>query len=141
MLARLLPRTHQWAGLSLARRAAGRVDALGRQHLAAPDRVRTLFHLGFEIDEQLCDQVARYRRQEAQAREVLFDRFAIGYPWSLDAFTAYLQRLPAVKIKETAAGRRITTKAKSAVEQVRLLAAALLPLKAQYPLPYFEASD
>jgi hypothetical protein len=141
LLARLLPRTHQWAGLSLARRAAGRVDALGRQHLADPDRVRTLFHLGFEIDEQLCDRVARHRRQEAEAREVLPDRFAIGYPWSLDAFTAYLQQLPQAKTKETAAGRRVATKANSVVEQVRLLAAALLPLKAQYPLPYFEASD
>jgi hypothetical protein len=141
LLARLLPRTNHWAGLSLARRAAGRVDALGRQHLADPDRVRTLFHLGFEVDEQLCDRVARHRRQEADARDVLPDRFAIGYPWSPDAFAAHLQRLPPAKIKETAAGRRITNKAKSTVEQVRLLAAALLPLKAQYPLPYFEASD
>lgn len=141
LLARLLPRTHEWAGLSLARRAAGRVDALGRQHLANPDRVRTLFHLGFEVDEQLCDHVARYRRQQVEAREVLRAHLAIGYPWSLDAFTAHLQRLPPAKTKETAAGRRITNNATSTVEQVRLLAAALLPLKPKYPLPYFEASD
>lgn len=141
LLTRLLPRTHQWAGLSLARRAAGRVDALGRQHLAAPDRARTLFHLGFEVDEQLCDHVARYRRQGAEAREVLRAHLAIGYPWSVDAFAAHLQRLPPAKIKETVSGRRITNKPKSIVEQVRLLAAALLPLKAQYPLPYFEAID
>ena len=141
LLARLLPRTHQWAALSLARRAAGRVDALGRQQLATPDRVRTLFHLGFEVDEQLCDRVARYRRQGADVREVLRAHLAVGYPWSLDAFTAHLQQLPPAKTKETAAGRRITNKPKCTVEQVRMLAAALLPLKAQYPLPYFEAND
>jgi hypothetical protein len=72
---------------------------------------------------------------------VLGPHLAIGYSWSRDAFASHLQRLPPAKIKETTAGRRITTKAKSVVEQARLLAAALLPLTAQYPMPYFEASD
>ena len=60
--ARLLPQTHAWASLEAVREAARRVDAKARGKMADPDKMRTLFFLGFEIDEQLGDRPAAHNR-------------------------------------------------------------------------------
>src|SRR5262245_35655802 len=107
LFARLLPRTHEWAGLSLARRCAVRVDAEGRGNLSAGDRVQTLFHLGFEIDEQLCDRVAEHRRHRRSPADVLGDGLAVGSVWSSKGFEQRLAALGAPKIEVTTGGRRV----------------------------------
>lgn len=140
--ARLLPRTHAWAGLSLARRGAGRVDAAARNSLSGGDRAQTLFHLGFEIDEQLCDRVAEHRRHQRSPQDVLRNGMglAIGYDWSPAAFAKRLAELGTAKVDITPGGRRLKAKGLSAVEVTRQLAGALLPLAEKYPLPFLEAS-
>jgi hypothetical protein len=140
LFARLLPRTHEWAGLSLARRCAVRVDAAGRGNLAAGDRVQTLFHLGFEIDEQLCDRVAEHRRHRRLPKDVLRDGLAIGYEWSPDVLAKRLGAFGAPQVEITTGGRRLRAKKLAPLESAQLLAAALLPLAEKYPLPYLEAS-
>src|SRR5690349_8822983 len=106
LFARLLPRTREWAGLSLARRCAGRVDATGREHLSGNDRVQTLFHLGFEVDEQLCDRVAEHRRHRRSPHEVFGEHLAIGDCWSPDAFAKWLAALGNPRVEVTPSGRR-----------------------------------
>jgi hypothetical protein len=58
LFARLTPRTAQWAALEVAREAARRTDAAARAKDANPDRLRSLFSLGFAVDEQLADRLA-----------------------------------------------------------------------------------
>jgi len=103
--ARLLPRTHAWAGLSLARRGAGRVDAEARRILSGGDRVQTLFHLGLEIDEQLCDRVAEHRRHQQTPQDGF--GLAIGYHWSPAAFATRLGQRGTAKVEVTPGGRRL----------------------------------
>lgn len=140
LFARLLPRTHEWAGLSLARRCAVRVEAAGRANLSAGERALTLFHLGFEVDEQLCDRVAEHRRHRCSPKDVMGDALAIGYAWSTDAFAKRLRTLGAPQVEVTTAGRRLKAKKLAPLEAARQLAAALLPLPDKYPLPYLETS-
>src|SRR5688572_31029354 len=56
LFARLLPQTHVWASLEAVREAARRTDAKARAKMADPDKLRTLYFLGFELDEQLGDR-------------------------------------------------------------------------------------
>lgn len=142
LFARLLPRTHEWAGLTLARRGAARVEATARSTLSAGDRALTLFHLGFEIDEQLCDRVAEHRRHRRSPRDVLGNALAIGYEWSPEAFAERLRSLGTAKpkVEITPGGRRLKSKGLGPLEAARQLAAALLPLAPKYPLPFLEAS-
>jgi hypothetical protein len=140
LFARLLPRTHEWAGLSLGRRCAVRVDAEGRGNLSAGDRVQTLFHLGFEIDEQLCDRVAEHRRHRRSPADVLGEGLAIGFAWSPRTFAQRLAAFGAPKVELTTGGRRLKAKKLAPLDAARQLAAALLPLADKYPLPYLEGS-
>ena len=61
LMARLLPRTAAWAGLEAVREAAMRVDRKARGALPDPDKVRTLYFLGFAIDEQLGDRLRQLK--------------------------------------------------------------------------------
>src|SRR5438445_8983648 len=70
-LARLLPQTHAWASLEAVREAARRSDAKARGKMADPDKMRTLFFLGFELDEQLGDRLAALKRAGRPPAEVL----------------------------------------------------------------------
>ncbi len=60
-MARLLPRTHAWASLEAVREAARRVDEQGRRGMADPDQVRSLYFLGFDIDERLSERLAEHK--------------------------------------------------------------------------------
>src|SRR3954463_4150117 len=50
---RLLPHTWPWAVLQAVREAARRKDAEFRRQDHNPDRILSLFSLGFELDERL----------------------------------------------------------------------------------------
>src|SRR5688572_15591355 len=76
-LARLLPRTHAWASLEAVREAARRVDARGRGRMPEPERVRTLYFFGFELDERLRERIAAHKRSGASPEDVLPLAFAL----------------------------------------------------------------
>ena len=57
---RLLPRTHRWAGLDAARRAAYLTDDSLRRPAKNADHSLTLFHFGFALDEALAERLAHH---------------------------------------------------------------------------------
>jgi hypothetical protein len=140
LFARLVPKTAQWASLGLVRKAAMRVDEAARDKLAQGDRVWTLFHFGFALDELLQDRLVWHRNHQDVPAETLGPSFLVDSKWSKASFEAMLAELGKPKVQVTPSGRQLTTKAKSPVETARLLAAALVPLSAEYPLPYAEIS-
>ncbi len=140
LLRRLAPKTAAWAGLVLAREAARRVDAGARQQLPGAKRVWTLFDLGFAVNEQLSDRLAYHRQHQHAPAEVLGSHFQIGPGWSTSGFEALLSKLGAPKVEVGPAGRRVLGGGSSPVEGALLLAAALQPLAAAYPMPFIEVS-
>jgi hypothetical protein len=139
LFVRLVPRTAAWASLWLVREAARRVDDVARQKLSDGDRVWTLFHFGFAVDEQLTDRLAYHRHHEHSPAEVLGPRYIVGSGWSRGTFETMLGKLGQPKVQVTPSGRKLETKEASAAELAPLLAAALLPLGPAYPLPFAEA--
>lgn len=139
-LSRLLPKTHAWASLEAAREAARRVDKAAREKMADPDAVRSIFFLGFELDEQLADRLRMLKQAGAEGRA---PADALSLPLSLAAafdrskLEAALAASPE-PFKKEPAGRQLKGAPPSEPrELVRRLAAALVPFSDNYPLPYF----
>src|ERR1043165_1873766 len=59
---RLLPATWMWAGTQAAGEVARRTDAEARRKADDYDRVRSLFSLGFEVDEQIEERLQDLKR-------------------------------------------------------------------------------
>lgn len=140
LLARLVPHTAPWASLALVRQAARRVDESAREKLGQGDRVWTLFRFGFVVDEQLEDRLAQHRAAGAEPAQVLGEQYVIEKPWDRSGFAQRLESLGQPKVEVVPGGRKLRTRTSSPVEAARLLAAALVPLGAEYPLPYLEAA-
>ena len=136
--ARLLPQTHAWAALEAAREAARRTDAKARSKMADPDQMRTLFFLGFEVDEQLNDRLAMLKRQPQPPIESLPFKLTPDDKFSRDSFLATL-RHGDVAFDVVPGGRQLkSARPSSPVEIVTRLATALAPLADTYPLPFFK---
>ena len=136
--ARLMPRTHAWAALEAAREAARRTDAKARSRMANPDKVRSLFFLGFELDEQLADRLALLKRQGEAVAETLRLALPLGAEFSRDALTAALGRGGA-EFTIVPGGRQLKGAApKSPVELLARLGRALVPFAEAYPLPFYK---
>jgi hypothetical protein len=139
LLARLAPRTHMWAALEAVREAARRVDAKARERHGEPDRLRTIFFLGFELDEKLGDQLAAHKRSGRPPAEALPLPLVLGATFDRDSVISALapKGAPAFE-KVPPVGRQL----KGAVpaipgDLVRTLAAALVPPADEYPMPFF----
>jgi hypothetical protein len=139
LFARLVPRTAKWSSLILVREAACQVDAAMRDQSGLGERVLTLFRFGFSVDEHLSDRLAFHRQSLHEPAQVFGEGYFVGSAWSKAAFEALLQGLGKPKVEATPGGRCVTERGARGVELARLLAAALLPLAAKYPLPYVEA--
>ena len=142
-LARLLPQTHAWASLEAVREAARRTDAKARGKMADPDKIRSLYFLGFEADEQLADRLAAHKRSGRAPEEAL--RFPL--PLSADFSPSIRENLVAslsgpsdpTPFTTVPNGRQLKGARPDALDaQVKRLVAALVPLAEHYPLPYFE---
>jgi hypothetical protein len=138
LFARLVPKTAAWASLALVREAARRVDEAARQKLAQGDRVWSLFHFGFAVDEQLAERLAHHRSRGLLPKEVLGSGFLVGSMWAKPSFQAWLAKLGAVEIEVTPGGRKLKSSPSRPSDAAPLLAAALAPLAPSYPLPYLE---
>ena len=138
-LARLLPRTHAWASLEAVREAARRVDEQGRRGMSDPDGVRTLFFLGFDLDERLTERLAELKRGSMPPAEALPVSLALDAPFSGDSLADALRlsgRAAAYDI--VPGGRQLKGAMPGAPDlAVRNLAAALLPLTERYPMPFY----
>lgn len=142
LIARLAPRTHAWASLELAREAARRVDAKARGKHGDPDKLRTIFFLGFELDEKLSDRLAGLKRQGLAPEKTLPLPFKLGGDFDKDKVVSLLSEPGKASFdKVPPVGRRLHGKAPAAADDlVARLAAALVPVVDEYPLPFYAAA-
>jgi hypothetical protein len=141
LMARLAPRTHAWAALEAVREAARRVDATARGKHGDSDRLRTIFFLGFELDERLNDRLASHKRAGHPPRDVLPlpTSFTLGADFPRDKVVAHLapQKPPAFETVPPI-GRELKQSIPAAVgDMVRTLAGALVPPADDYPMPFW----
>jgi hypothetical protein len=137
---RLLPRTHRWAGLDAARRAAYLTDERLRRPAKNADDQLTLFHFGFEIDEALAERLAHHVLEARNPAEVLpalsalssrFDRTALAKTLGADGVDASFKVVPGGRQLKKIANEPLPARA-------RRLATALLaaPVAPAYPVPF-----
>jgi hypothetical protein len=138
LFARLAPRTSEWASLVLVLAAARRVDAAGRAKAANGEGLWTPFTLGFEVDQQIDERIAHHRTHEHNAAAALGPRFLVSQPWSCSGFEQLLTEGPRSKVTSTPTGRLLVSRPTTPLVALRMLAAALLPLEKEYPLPHLE---
>jgi hypothetical protein len=140
LFSRLLPKTAAWAGLELARRAALQADRSARENqLARPDQVWTLYHFGFELDEALQDRLDHLKRHGGTPSDVFSNLWGVGDGWSRDGFESFLKGLEKAQTEDSPAGRQIKKLPQEPYAAAQVLAAALLPLAKEYPLPHGSA--
>lgn len=138
LLARLLPQTHAWASLEAVREAARQADARARGRMADPDHVRSLFFLGFELDEQLNDRLASLKRSGRPPAA------ALSLPLPLTAAFSKEQLIAALRGGDASftvlpGARQLKGRPPAAPDaMIAQLAAALVPLAEQYPLPFYK---
>lgn len=138
LFARLLPQTHAWAALEAAREAARRTDAKARSKLADPDKMRSLYFLGFEVDEQLTDRLAALKREPKTPTDALPLPLPLNANFSRDALTTALGHGDAA-FTVVPGGRQLKgARPQSPVEMVTRLSTALVPFADSYPLPFFK---
>ena len=90
VLARLAPRTHAWAALEAVREVARRIDAKARSKHGRPDAMRTIFFLGFELDERLADRLSALKRSLRPPDEALRLPLALSGKFNRGEVTAAL---------------------------------------------------
>ncbi len=138
LLRRLLPRTHRWAALRAVRVAARRADAAARNGLPSPDAARTVFHLGFEVDEQLEERLALHTASAIDPADALALPVDLTAPFDREALATALAHPEGRGHSVEPAGRRVTGPVPDAPEEaLRRLVAELPPFPATYPMPYF----
>jgi hypothetical protein len=142
LLQRLLPHTWEWAALQAVREAARRRDAELRAKASNPDRIVSLFRLGFEVDEQVEERLLELKRSGRTPAEVLPGlQQILREEWDADAFNAWVGSHGSANTTTTPIGRRLKGKPPEGADQLAThLVAALAPLASEYPLPHYEAA-
>ena len=136
--ARLMPRTHAWAALEAAHEAARRTDAKARSKMADPDKLRTIYFLGFEVDERLGDRLRALKTAGRPPAEALRLRVPLTADFDRAKFASVLGGGDA-QFTVVPGGRQLKGKRPDAPEAaVARLAAALVPLADAYPLPFYK---
>lgn len=136
---RLLPHTWQWAVLQGVREAARRHDAALRAEDHDPDRLLSLFNLGFELDERIEERLRDLKLDGGVPTESLPGLAEVFQPeWSRSDFTDWVEARSGAEYTAAPVGRRIKSAPPPSPEaMVSQLVAALLPLGGEYPLPHF----
>ena len=140
---RLLPETWEWAVFQAAREAARRHDAELRRRDHDPDRVVSLYNLGFELDERLDERLQDLKRSGARPKEALpmLGELVEG-GWDRNRFLDWIAAHGEANYVPAPVGRRIRGELPADLRQrTRYLVAALAPLQAEYPLPHFRKSS
>jgi hypothetical protein len=139
LFARLVPRTHAWAALEAVREAARQTDAKARERHGEPDRLRTIFFLGFEVDEKVSDRLAAHKRAGKSPTESLPLPFALDGKWPKDkVLAAFSPGKPPAFDPVPPVGRQLEGAPPASTDElVRRLVAALVPPAEAYPLPFF----
>ncbi len=139
-LKELLPNTWQWASLQTVRHAAKLHDASVRAKDHDPDRLLTLFFLGFEIDEKVDERLIQFKQNSKAVDEVLPDvAFMVTSEWSEDRFMRWVSKFGKESTTSVPAGRRLKGQPPTQIQDIlgRLIA-GLAPLTDTYPMPHFK---
>jgi hypothetical protein len=136
---RLLPSTWRWAVLQGAREAARRTDAERRRQDHDPDRIVSLYNLGFELDERLAERFQDLKRAGQAPEDALPGlRDGIAINWNHDRFGDWARGHGEAETTTTPVGRLIKGDQPARLDHmVGRLLGALLPLDDNYPLPHF----
>jgi hypothetical protein len=97
--------------------------------------------LGFEVDEKVTDRLAELKRQGRPPEEALPLPFKLSAEFAKEQVVEALSAAGKVAFaKVPPAGRQLKGAApESPHELVQKLAAALVPIAPEYPLPFFQA--
>jgi hypothetical protein len=142
-LGRALPTTARWAGLECARKAAHFVDErLRTSQLDRPDAARTIFFLGFAMDEALDERLRAIKLAGGAPVDMPFLDLINHSPFDRGKFAQFCKSLSgAPLIKRGPIGREITgLHPKSPRDLIERLVAALVPVPEAYPLPFYRVA-
>jgi len=139
LFSRLLPSTWRWATLQGARAAAMRRDHEIRAHDHDPDRLLTLFNLGFEIDERVEERLQHLKRSGQDPMSALPGLSdAITPTWEVTRFADWVSGHGETEFSASPVGRRIKGSFPKTLDlMARRLVGALYPLSDDYPSPHF----
>ncbi len=142
LFSRLLPKTWEWAALQAVREAARRADATERSRHHDPDRLLTIFHFGFDVDERVGDRLQDMKRSGESPNDSLpgLAEFT-GGGWSSEGFGDWIRGHGESDYVTSPEGRRLKGAPPESLElMMNRLVAACWPLSNSYPLPYFRRS-
>lgn len=136
----MVPRTAAWAQYELARKAARTVDGQGLDKQARVESIRTIFHLGPELDRAIAERLYEHKKSELNPVHVLPALKLTTADWNADAFAQFAQGLAAPRnFVPEPFGKRLTGDPPSSpLEIVRTLVQGLLSPGDAYPRPYVE---
>lgn len=139
-LQELLPNTWRWVKFQSVREAARVHDAAVRSKDHDPDRLLTLFSLGFAIDEKVEDRIRQLKLAGTDPEEALPQLGeAITDGWNRDAFTKWPSSFGKESFTDVPAGRRLKGKPpEKLAELTNRLIAGLSPIAGGYPMPHFK---
>lgn len=138
LFARLTPRLARWSALEAVRETARRFDESKRREIAEPEKVRTLYHLGFRMDENLATRLSILKASGAGPADRLPFPADPQRAFSATEFADALSKMaPGTKFIPVLGGRQL--EAAAFAQPARLagqLAAALVPFPRSYPMPF-----
>lgn len=135
---RLLPNTWQWATLQSAREAARRTDADIRKRDHNPDRILSLYALGFNLDERVEERFNDHKRSKRNPTDALPGLSMLQKPWRKQTFIEWIEKHNKVETVPALIGRRIRGQAPpDPTQSINRLIAGLAPLTDTYPLPHY----
>jgi hypothetical protein len=140
---RSAPATSRWAMLDAVRRAATIVDQrIRRAHMAAHDQVRTIYHLGYTVDEALNERLRVLKQAGEEPSAVLNFPFDLDGEFDQGAFDRFVDSLGDVpRPKIAPVGRELPGRPPQGLElMMRHLVGALRPLPGEYPMPFYRVA-
>lgn len=140
---RSAPATARWAQLDAVRRAAMIVDQrIRRNHMAGHDHMRTIYHLGYVVDEALNERLRSLKQTGEEPGTALTFPVNLDGEFDRGAFDRFVDSLGDVpKPKIMPVGRELPGRPPEAVEvMMRHLIGALRPLPGMYPMPFYRAA-
>jgi hypothetical protein len=142
----LAPSSWKWLCFKAAREVARRKDNELRRRASQPDEVYTLYHFGYEIDEQLTQRLDELIHHQHPVETLLQkSHFYTSVPeeedWAQEKFEAWLKGLVDATTNIESVGRVMSGPDREMPGQplvrAKKLARALLPLSDEYPLPHY----
>lgn len=136
---RLLPSTWMWATFQSVREAARRHDAQLRQKAHDPDRIYSIFNLGFELDERVDERLQHHKRTTPNPYDALPALQPVVLDeWDADAFLEWVDGHGVAQHSRTPIGRRLKGEPPTDPERaLKRLVAALNAPGDTYPLPHY----